>query len=243
MKKVREPLDRSDIISMISLAVAFCGTLLSCFFTMLAQQTAEDANRLAQSSNDLIRESNSSNIHAVLSSEISLVRLRPCSQAVYGYYSARALALPYGDILVSNVGGRAVSLVSIDLAVKDSEIGELRNPMQLFGRGEVYETKEQLESGDEVVLPVEFPPGVSRKWKLRSYIQLDNDVYHRRLTVQEIMEDYQGRILYMLWKLNFNDGKTVEIFTRGFPQGSWDGEPLLGCGTLDKEWRGTKKIP
>ncbi|HET6312844.1 MAG TPA: hypothetical protein VFH60_03335, partial [Chloroflexia bacterium] len=51
MRKSREPLDRSDVISIISLLVALFGTLFSGIFAMLAQQSAEEANRIARDAN------------------------------------------------------------------------------------------------------------------------------------------------------------------------------------------------
>ncbi len=252
MKKTREPLDRSDVISIISLCVAGFGTLISAVFTLLAYETAmeanriavganslaQESNRIAVAANELALESNSPNVQVELPLHVSNIEFRACrEQAVPGQFELLARIQTYGEGVVSNVGGRAVSLLSMSILVLKNK-GEETLPYHgdLSGRVALVEGNWTTEEKEGIEPPIELAPGTSRKGNLHSVITITRGASLGEEEARKALEVWIRDQYVLRWTFRFNNGKEVQIEQAGFDEGGWEPQGPRECNELMQVW-------
>lgn len=160
-KKPREPLDRSDIIALISLGVAFFGTALSAFFSWQANETAASGNRVAVRAaktaealtlqgNNIALDEASSRVILHQPVDVMAVFASQCRDSLLG--TNRNYWFAHAEVVVSNSGGRDVSLIDVSAA----------------GIGQDWTTA-VYEAGSKITFPADLPSGKSRKWLITAW--------------------------------------------------------------------------
>jgi hypothetical protein len=166
MKKTREPLDRSDVISIISLVVALFGAVSSGIFAAGAQQTAERANLISIEANKLASESNQAHITVSDAYVYGYLSMQRCAYAEEGLSETRLYgwASTNPHLILTNKGGRAAALTEIEFYLRPTApragVSDIRYNFYLNGLGGIVEKGSSTEVPLQIAL--EIAPGASR---------------------------------------------------------------------------------
>jgi hypothetical protein len=194
------------------------GTGISVVAALASVYSAFQANSILQEQNRLLLKESSSEIRVMggnklVGDYISLVSAQVCldkgTPFTTDYDFLRGYYLYYfasSEVTLSNVGGKPVSLLEVDVAEPDH-----------YFIGEVYEKGKS----EGLTLPTSIGPGESRVWLLAASESKKLSAYDtwalggsldRALSDLAALPDWTPT--GMTWTLRFGDGNTLEVKTR-----------------------------
>ncbi len=184
MKKSSKKLPQLD--QLISVA-GFVMALVALFFSWQANKLAKEANDIAKESNRIILSDMSPDVQILELSAVVSEDGCKTSSIFYVYSSADIY------IIFSNMGGRSVSLIRIELPPTSLSVS-------------VYDQNNQ-----ELTLPAEIPSGISKRWHFVAHGLIGHGDSEDSIQYNE-KEKISGHVP-VIWNFFFGDGKEINVMT------------------------------